>query len=196
MLDLQGQMEKRSWHTAGPRSNSLASWLTPILSASLIGAVCLVGAAPIPAAADIPAGPYTVNNANREDVRELFNLVHEASNNASDGWTGSIATCNPGTVSLNYLAATLSRINYFRTMAGEPDVTFTDANNAQAQASALIQSANNALSHNPPSTGPGSACWTSLGATASARSNLSSGNEGPSAIDALMLRRWRPWPPS
>ena len=80
----------------------------------------------------------------------------------------------------------MSRINYFRTMAGEPDVTFTDALNTEAQAAALIQTANDSLNHHPPSTGTGSTCWTQLGADGSAASNLALGNAGPDAIDNLM----------
>jgi hypothetical protein len=156
--------------------------LVAAFSSVLIGIVLVV--AP-PAAAAVPTGDYNVNINNREDVRQFFNLVHEAPVPA-DGWTGNIATCTPGTVSQAYLDATLTRINYFRTMSGEPDVTFSAANNAEAQASALIQSANGSLNHHPPSTGTGSTCWTQLGSDGAGASNLSLGTEGPTAIDSLM----------
>ena len=129
-------------------------------SAALTAGVLVGGVAP--AFAAVPTGPFTLNINNREDVRQLFNIIHEGANGVPDGWTGNIASCNPGTVTADYLNATLSRINYFRTMAGEPDVTFNATNNALAQASALIQSANNRLSHNPPSSGPGSTWWTDV----------------------------------
>lgn len=139
----------------------------------------------VPAAtASTPVGPFTMDPTNREDVRRLFYAVHQASEGVPIGWTGSIAGCDPGTVSADYLAATLTRINYFRAMAGVPsDVTFTPANNAEAQAAALIMSSQRALSHDPP---PSWTCWTQLGRDGAARSNLTLGNTGPSAIDALV----------
>ena len=155
-------------------------------AALFLGAVVVPLTLAGPAAAAVTTGPFTLDINNREDVRDFYNTVHEAANGVPDGWTGSIAGCNPGTVSPDYLAATLSRINYFRTMAGEPDVTFTDALNTEAQAAALIQSANNSLNHHPPSTGTGSTCWTQTGADGSAASNLAMGNAGPAAIDQLM----------
>jgi Fibronectin type III domain/Cysteine-rich secretory protein family/Bacterial Ig-like domain (group 3) len=79
----------------------------------------------------------------------------------------------------------LAQTNYYRAMAGVPPVTFTPALNTEAQAAALIQSANNSLNHHPPSTGTGSTCWTQLGATGSAASSLSEGQGfvGPQAVD-------------
>jgi hypothetical protein len=137
------------------------------------------------AAAATPAGPFTVNMTNREDVRQFYYHVHESSNGVDPAWTGSISGCNPGTVSQDYLDATLTRINYFRAMAGVPsNVTFTAANNAEAQAAALIMSAQGDLSHDPPNTW---ACWTQQGHDGAATSNLALGNTGPDSIDQLMF---------
>ena len=171
------------------RSRSVLAAVALVLGAVVVplspGAQAASSAAS-PATAAVTTGPFTVDINNREDVRDFYNTVHEAANGVPDGWTGNVSTCNPGTVSSDYLAAIQSRINYFRTMAGMPDVTFTDALNAEAQAAALIQSANDSLNHHPPSTGTGSTCWTQLGADGSAASNLAIGNEGPAAIDQLM----------
>ena len=60
-------------------------------------------------------------------------------------------------------------------------MTFTDANNAEAQAAALIQSANRSLDHHPAST---SACWTQLGSDGSSHSNLAGGYPGVGAVDS------------
>ena len=155
-------------------------------AATAVSAALLVGVVAPSASAAVPTGTYNLNINNREDVRQFFNLVHEAPVPASDGWTGNIATCTPGTVSQAYLDATLTRTNYFRTMAGVPDVTFSAADNTEAQASALIQSANGALNHHPPSTGTGSTCWTQLGSDGAGASNLTLGTEGPTAIDSLV----------
>ena len=49
--------------------------------------------------------------------------------------------------------ATALRVNYFRAMAGvSAAVTFSDALGAKAQQAALMMSANNSLSHFPPTT--------------------------------------------
>ncbi len=93
-----------------------------------------------------PVGPFAVDLTNRENVRQFWYSTHEASEGIPINWTGSIDPCNPGTVSQDFLDATLTRINYFRAMAGVPsDVTFTAENNAKAQASALIQAARNGV---------------------------------------------------
>ena len=183
---------------------SFTRWLAATTSATMVaaaGAVSVVAVAGLvatatPAAAAVPSAPYTVNINNREDVRQFYNLVHEAASTVPDGWNGNVATCDPGTPSADYLAATLSRINWFRTMAGEPDVTFTPALNTEAQANALIMSANGKLNHNPPSTGTGSLCFTALGAAGAAASNLAIGNEGPAAIDQNIDDHFNPAPPN
>ncbi len=148
-----------------------------------------------PAAA--PIGPFTLNVNNRQDVAQFYNLVHEASNGVPDNWNGSIAGCNPGTVSPAYLTAVLSRTNYFRTMAGEPDVTFNgtdagtsaDPNNAEAQAAALMESANNFIppNHTPPQAG--TTCWTQQAFNGSSHSSLFWGETGPGTIDGWVLDR-------
>src|SRR4051812_1999154 len=63
-----------------------------------------------------PQGPFTVDMTNREDVRQFYYRVHDGANGVSPGWTGSIGSCNPGTLSSDYLAATLTRENYYRAM--------------------------------------------------------------------------------
>jgi uncharacterized protein YkwD len=132
-----------------------------------------------------PVGPFTVDMADRENVRRFYYTVHEAPVATDMAWTGNLAACDPGTISADYLDATLRRTNYFRAMAGVPsDVTFTPENNAKAQATALMMSAPGAgLSHDPPMTWP---CWTQLGRDGAAESNLALGNTGPAAIDSLM----------
>ena len=130
-----------------------------------------------------PIGPFTVNVASREDARQFYNQVYQASDGVADGWTGSIAGCNPGSVSPGFLAAALSRVNFFRAMAGEPGVTFNgtdagtsaDPNNAEAQAAALMESANNFLQHNPPPA-PATACGTAQAIAGSSHSNLAEGS--------------------
>jgi hypothetical protein len=142
------------------------------------------------APATAPTGPFSVNISSREDARQFYDQVYQAANGVADGWTGSIAGCSPGSVSPGFLAAVLSRVNYFRTMAGEPGVTFNgtdagtsaDPNNAEAQAAALMESANNFLQHNPPPA-PATACGTTQAIAGSSHSNLWEGSIGPSTVD-------------
>jgi uncharacterized protein YkwD len=152
-----------------------------IVAATLMASFFVAFAPPADA---IATGPFTVTTSNRESVRQLFYSAHEAGNGVAPGWTGSIAGCNPGTVTQDFRDATLARINYFRAMAGVPStIAFTAANNTKAQAAALIMSAQNDLSHEPPNTW---ACWTQDGFDGAGASNLALGQTGPTAIDQLM----------
>ena len=165
-----------------PRHRRRASARAIIAGAVLVATSILGTPATVDAA--VPAGPFTVDLTNRENVRRLFFGVHQASEGIPANWTGSVAGCVPGTVSPEFLEATRTRINYFRAMAGvSSDIPFTDANNAMAQQTALIMSARGELSHDPPNSWP---CWTQAGRDGAAASNLSLGNTGPPAIDALM----------
>src|ERR1700712_490866 len=99
----------------------------------VVVALVASGIALAPAAgAATPPGPFTFNPTSREDVRRLWYSTHEISNDVPINWTGSLAGGNPGTINPDSLAATLTRINYFRAMAGVPsNVVFTDANNTE-----------------------------------------------------------------
>ena len=82
---------------------------------------------------------------------------------------GSILGCLPGLTSSLTNQATLSALNYVRSLAGLAPVTFSSTLNSSAQRAALIMAANNALSHSPSSSWK---CWSSTGAAAAGRSNL------------------------
>jgi VCBS repeat protein len=93
------------------------------------------------------------------------------------GWTGSIASCTPGTISLAFKEWTISRANYFRAISGLPGNVALDTNattEAQQQSAALLYSANQALSHSPTNP-PFTACAgvISAAATAAGSSNIS-----------------------
>lgn len=173
------------------------------ISAGLLAAPLAVTVATAPpSGAVLPTSNLTVDVSNREAVRTFYNVVHAATDPGIPmGWTGSIARCDPGTISQDYLDATLTRINYFRAMAGvATNVTFTAANNATAQATALLMSAQGQLSHDPPNTWK---CWTQQARDGAATSNLAIGSTGPVSIDNLMYdggyvghRRWILFPPT
>ncbi len=123
----------------------------------------------------------------RTQVVNLFNTLYTPGNGASMGFTGSGApTCDPGSTSASYRQATLDRVNFFRQIAGLPNVSFsnpTATNGMQGQAAALMQSVNSGLSHSPPTSW---VCYSEAGASGSGSSNLAKGAAGPSAIDLYM----------
>lgn len=95
-------------------------------------------------------------------------------------FTGNVSTCSPGTTSTAYQLSVLQRVNWYRQMAGLPDVVYNSANHAAAQAGALISAAEKRLSHTPAATAK---CYTSVGYTGTSSSNLALGGAGVRAID-------------
>lgn len=82
---------------------------------------------------------------------------------------GSLSTCQAGGSSAASNQATLTALNYVRSLAGLAPVSLNATLNARAQAAALMMSANGTLSHSPSS---GWKCYTPAGAAAAGRSNL------------------------
>ena len=86
------------------------------------------------------------------------------------GWLGgSILGCLPGLSSLTSNNATLSALNYVRSMAGLAPVKFSSTLNYAAQRAALIMDANDSLDHTPSSNWR---CWSRTGSNAAGKSNL------------------------
>ena len=78
----------------------------------------------------------------------------------------------------------MTRINYFRAMAGVPaKITFSDESNIRAQAAALEISVNDASSHNPAETW---SCYSTLAHEGASSSNLFLGIYGWDAITGNM----------
>jgi len=125
---------------------------------------------------------------------------------ASDGWEGDIDSCVADSVSDEFLADTLRRINWYRAQAGVPaDITSDPVLDAKCQQAALIMANQGGLSHSPTVDFPSNPCLTVDGNLAASKSNLSLGNYGPGSIDALMRdggsnnsaaghRRWTLYP--
>jgi hypothetical protein len=129
-------------------------------------------------------GSFEVDTSSREQVRLFHGTVYVASEGIDLEWTGDVASCLAGTVSVTSHEAVLRRINYFRALAGMPaGVVFDDVLNAKAQEAALMMSANDTLDHFPP---PSWSCYTEDGADAARNSNLAIGRAGPFAIDGYM----------
>lgn len=117
-------------------------------------------------------------------VRALYDQVWRRPEPAI-GWTGSAATCAPGTVSPTAVAESIERVNAYRSLAGVPTGVVEDPMlSVPAQAAAMLMLANSALSHFPPSSWT---CHSSLAADGAASSNLYLGVTGVDAIDGYMI---------
>lgn len=103
--------------------------------------------------------------------------------NVSDSelaWTGDTATCTVGTISTLAQTRTLMCVNYFRKLVGLPgNITFDATLNGKCQEAALMMNANNQLSHFPTVSWK---CYSSDGALAASKSNLSVGGNSANAI--------------
>jgi len=104
--------------------------------------------------------------------------------NTQLAWTGNTSTCDPGTISNVAQSNTLARVNYYRKLAGlQTMVTFDPAVNTKCQQMALMMTANNSMSHNPPTSW---LCYTGDGAQAALYSNLAGGVHSSAAVDLIM----------
>ncbi len=111
-----------------------------------------------------------VNTSSREAVNRAYWSQFAPKLSLPVLWLGgSILGCLPGLSALSSNAATLSALNYVRSLSGLAPVAFSPAMNANAQRAALIMDANNALDHTPSSSWR---CWSQTGATTANRSNL------------------------
>jgi uncharacterized protein YkwD len=101
------------------------------------------------------------------------------------GWTGSVDTCDPGTVSAASQDATLAAVNYMRQLAGLSSVTFDPALSAKAQVAALVYTANETIEHAVPTDWK---CFTQDAADAGMKSNLAYGEPvvGALSVPAYM----------
>lgn len=126
----------------------------------------------------------TVSNPARQAALDDYNTNYLASNLSSIGWTGSVSTCTAGRCSQATADAVIKRINYFRRMVGLNSQCKLDTSlYQQEQEAALLQSANNALSHTPPTSWT---CYTTLGDLGCSSSNLALGYNSTAAITAFL----------
>jgi hypothetical protein len=98
-------------------------------------------------------------------------------------WSGSVDTCMAGDISADGRENALRMFNLVRWLAELPAVVTEDARNQQAQACALMMTANKALSHDPPADWK---CFTELGKKGASTSNISSG-PGVSSVLSYMV---------
>lgn len=104
--------------------------------------------------------------------------------NLSEGtWSGSVATCMAGDISADGRENALRFFNLIRWLADPPTVVTEDVRNQQAQACALMMTANNMLSHMPPMDWK---CYSDLGAKGASMSNISGGPGVSSVLDYMV----------
>jgi uncharacterized protein YkwD len=89
--------------------------------------------------------------------------------NVPTGYSGNESRCIAGGVSGASLTATRNAINFVRSLSGLAPVSFNSALNSRSQQTALMMSANKAVSHAPSRSWR---CYTSTGAANAGRSNL------------------------
>jgi len=97
-------------------------------------------------------------------------------------WTGNTANCDEGSISQAALDKCIKRLNYFRKICGlSYNLTLNTSWLPLNQKAALMMSANNALSHNPPTTWK---CYSTEGASTAGKSNIALGLHSSNAVTA------------
>lgn len=152
--------------------------LSPVVLCLLAGLGQAVVLLSSPAA--LAEDDFYIDTAQRETVRKFYQSVFWSSEQVEPGWNGSLVYCDPGSLSPEYQAATIRRVNWFRAMAGVPaDVGLDDLLSADAQQAALVLSANRSLA--APAQ-PSSRCHTPTGEQAARHASLTLGAAGPEAV--------------
>lgn len=129
-----------------------------------------------------PSG--STSNPARDSALNDYTTNYLGSAISNPGWTGTTSTCDAGTVSQASHDAVIKRINYFRRMVDLNDnCTLNTSLFAQEQETALMMTANNQLSHTPPTTW---SCYTASGATGAGSSNIALGYNSSTAIWAFI----------
>jgi len=98
-------------------------------------------------------------------------------------WDGDVASCAAGMISTNAHDNALRLYNLYRWLADLPAVTTDPERDSKAQACALLMTANDDLSHDPPMDWT---CWTQAAHDGASSSNISSG-PGVSSVDLYMV---------
>jgi uncharacterized protein YkwD len=95
----------------------------------------------------------------------------DTANSSEGSWSGSVESCTAGDISADGRENALRMVNLVRWLADLPAVTTDDTSNQQAQACALMMTANDELSHDPPMSWK---CYSKTGADGAGSSNISS----------------------
>lgn len=170
------------------------------LLATLLAVFGFAAAFVSPATADvgpvIAAAPTSSISSSRTAAYAAYHNSYLPAVATKAASSADAGRCVAGTPTSATQSSTLAAVNYFRTMVGLRGVTLDAGLTAKAQQAALMMSANNALSHGPPTTWK---CYSQTGADAAGHSNLALGAGGAQSIplymddngtDSLGHRRW------
>lgn len=135
------------------------------------------------AAGTTGGGAGTVSTSDRSPDGTCARWKMDRMNLSEGTWSGSTASCEAGDISADGRANALRLINLYRWLADLPPVETSDEFNRKAQACALMQRANNSLSHTPPMTWM---CYTADGADGAGSCNISTG-PGVSSVAGYMV---------
>lgn len=145
-----------------PTTASRADVLTPRSSAARM-------AAQSSATRTTPRWSGSVDVNNRAGVNTAYQTGYAPGLRTPTGWAGNESRCLAGTQAPGSRTATLRAINFARSLAGLAPVSFSTDLNSRSQQSALMMSANKALSHTPPTSWK---CYTAMGGANAGKSNL------------------------
>lgn len=112
---------------------------------------------PTPTPTPTPTPPPVLTGNFSSDLAALYDVLPD------------IDACRPGKLKQSVVLAQLASLNELRALHGLPAVSYSPSDEEGEQQSALLQSANQALSHTPPSTWR---CFTQSGYDGSSTSNL------------------------
>ncbi|OJJ20575.1 hypothetical protein BKI52_19165 [marine bacterium AO1-C] len=125
-----------------------------------------------------------VDGSNKDAILKLYNDEYVASILSDIGWTGDATSCSAGSTPSTTQNKVLQRINFYRKLVGLPgDIVLNDTKSQKCMQAALMSTANNSLSHSPPTSW---SCYTADGREAAGKSNLSLGSAGSRAIDSYI----------
>ena len=116
-----------------------------------------------------PRWAGSVNTNDQAAVNAAYMSQFHPGLNVPTGWAGSDSRCIAGSQASGSRSSTLRALNFTRSLAGLAPVTFSTDLNSRSQQTALLMSANNALSHKPPSSWR---CYTAVAGANAGKSNL------------------------
>lgn len=124
----------------------------------------------------VPAAPGDPQTRTRAEVCSRW--LADRTLQARTVWTAGASQCDPGTLSPAAHDDAMRVLNVYRWLAGESAAGADPSLSAAQQQCAVMMTANNSLSHSPPSSWR---CYTTAGAGAAGSSNLALGTSTPAA---------------
>lgn len=116
-------------------------------------------------------------------VKRAWTQAQERPRHRMD-WTGSTSSCRAGDTSILFKTEVLTRVQWFRAMAGVSPAIHLDRESSRlAQEAALVMAAAGDLSHEPGESWP---CYSEDAYTGASHSNLFLGVFGVDAIDGYI----------